>query len=59
MLLQRSKLRRPSRREVGYRQAIREGNTIDLPDNIPDFILVYLNELNCDRLENEPSNPIS
>ncbi|MCC5665001.1 hypothetical protein LC653_14000 [Nostoc sp. CHAB 5784] len=40
-------------------QAIREGNTIDLPDNVPDFILAYLNELNCDRLENEPNNLIS
>ncbi|QFS44967.1 hypothetical protein [Nostoc sphaeroides] len=32
---------------------------IDLPDNIPDLRLVYLNELNCDRLQTQPNNPIS
>ncbi|MEH1838360.1 MAG: hypothetical protein V7L20_06260 [Nostoc sp.] len=32
---------------------------IDLPDNIADFFLAYLNELNCDRLETEPNNFIS
>ncbi|WP_375510664.1 hypothetical protein [uncultured Nostoc sp.] len=39
--------------------ATKQGNVIDLPDNIPDLRLVYLNELNCDRLETEPNNPIS
>ncbi|MEH2420534.1 MAG: hypothetical protein V7K48_06180 [Nostoc sp.] len=32
----------------------KEGNAIDLPDNILDLMLAYLNELNCDRLETKP-----
>ncbi|MEH1870629.1 MAG: hypothetical protein V7K73_04160 [Nostoc sp.] len=35
------------------------GDVIDLADNIPDFILAYLKQLNCDRLETEPNKPIS
>ncbi|MEH2327131.1 MAG: hypothetical protein V7K32_26940 [Nostoc sp.] len=35
------------------------GNVIDLAENIPDFIMAYLKQLNCDRLETEPNNPIS
>ncbi|MFQ4141498.1 PBS lyase [Chlorogloeopsis sp. ULAP02] len=36
--------------------ATKEGNAVDLPDNIPDLMLAYLNELNRDRLETEPDN---
>jgi hypothetical protein len=39
--------------------ATKQGNVTDVPDNIPDLILVYFNELNCDRLETELDNPIS
>ncbi|WP_375503782.1 hypothetical protein [uncultured Nostoc sp.] len=49
-----------SRREGACDQAIiaiKQGNVIDLPENIPDFILAHLNKLNCDRSETEPDNP--
>ncbi|MEH2246548.1 hypothetical protein [Nostoc sp.] len=36
--------------------ATKEGNAVDLPDNIPDLMLAYLNEPNCDRWETEPDN---
>ncbi len=36
--------------------ATKQGNGVDLPDNIPYLRLVYLNELNCDRPETKPDN---
>ncbi|BBD60108.1 hypothetical protein NIES2109_29030 [Nostoc sp. HK-01] len=36
--------------------ATKEGTAIDLPENIPDLMLAYLNELNRDRLATEPNN---
>jgi len=36
--------------------AIKEGTAIDLPNNIPDLMLAYLNELNRGAAENEPDN---
>ncbi|MBD2170193.1 HEAT repeat domain-containing protein, partial [Anabaena cylindrica] len=36
--------------------ATKEGTASDLPENIPDLMLAYLNELNRDRLETEPNN---
>ncbi|MCC5649443.1 hypothetical protein LC609_06225 [Nostoc sp. XA013] len=50
------------RREAGCCQTViatKRGNVTYLPDNIPDLILVYFNELNCDRFETELDNPIS
>ncbi|MDZ8225169.1 hypothetical protein [Nostoc sp. ChiVER01] len=31
--------------------------SLNLPENIPDFILAYFKELNCDRVKTEPDNP--
>jgi HEAT repeat protein len=36
--------------------AAKEGTAADLPDNIPDLMLGYLNELNRGAAENEPDN---
>ncbi len=36
--------------------AAKEGTAADLPDNIPDLMLAYLNELNRDAADNEPDN---
>ncbi|NEU72665.1 PBS lyase [Hassallia byssoidea VB512170] len=36
--------------------ATKEGTAIDLPNNIPDLMLAYLNELNRGAAENEPDN---
>ncbi|MBD2441598.1 HEAT repeat domain-containing protein [Nostoc sp. FACHB-110] len=38
--------------------ATKEGTAIDLPENIPDLMLAYINELNRDRLATEPNNRI-
>lgn len=36
--------------------ASKEGIAVDLPNNIPDLMLAYLNELNRNKAENEPDN---
>lgn len=36
--------------------AAKEGTAANLPDNIPDLMLAYLNELNRDAADNEPDN---
>jgi len=35
--------------------ATKEGTAVDLPDNIPDLMLSYLNELNRGAVDNEPN----
>ncbi|MEH1836961.1 MAG: hypothetical protein V7L29_34215 [Nostoc sp.] len=57
--MHRSKLRKSFGRVAVCHQTIiatKEGNAVDLPDNIPNLMLAYLNELNGDRLETELDN---